>query len=110
MAAAKLWVFGKSKAKLLNEAQGKVTFNDVAGVEEAKEEVEEIMSYPDDSAGSIMTKENFTLNQSTSVKDSIKKLQSFPENDKIFYLYVLDNKEKLVGVVSFKNIGNLKKL
>ena len=28
--------FGRSKAKLLNEAQGKVTFNDVAGVEEAK--------------------------------------------------------------------------
>ena len=28
--------FGRSKAKLLTEAQGKVTFNDVAGVEEAK--------------------------------------------------------------------------
>ena len=56
-----------------------------------KEDVEEIMSYPDDSAGSIMTKETFTLNQNTTVKDSIKKLQSFPENDKIFYLYVLDN-------------------
>ena len=37
--------FGKSKAKLLNEAQGKVTFNDVAGVEEAKEEVEEIVEF-----------------------------------------------------------------
>ena len=37
--------FGKSKAKLLNEAQGKVTFNDVAGVEEAKEEVEELLSF-----------------------------------------------------------------
>ena len=33
------------KAKLLNEAQGKVTFNDVAGVEEAKEEVEEIVEF-----------------------------------------------------------------
>ena len=37
--------FGRSKAKLLNEAQGKVTFNDVAGVEEAKEEVEEIVEF-----------------------------------------------------------------
>jgi len=37
--------FGRSKAKLLNEAQGKVTFNDVAGVEEAKEEVEEIVAF-----------------------------------------------------------------
>ena len=35
----------RSKAKLLNEAQGKVTFNDVAGVEEAKEEVEEIVEF-----------------------------------------------------------------
>ncbi len=37
--------FGRSKAKLLNEAQGKVTFNDVAGIEEAKEEVEEIVEF-----------------------------------------------------------------
>ena len=37
--------FGRSKAKLFNEAQGKVTFNDVAGVEEAKEEVEEIVEF-----------------------------------------------------------------
>ena len=37
--------FGKSKAKLLSESRGKVTFNDVAGIEEAKEEVEEIVEF-----------------------------------------------------------------
>ena len=37
--------FGKSKAKLMNELKGKVTFNDVAGVEEAKEEVEEVVEF-----------------------------------------------------------------
>ena len=37
--------FGRSKAKLLSEAQGKVTFNDVAGIDEAKEEVEEIVEF-----------------------------------------------------------------
>ena len=37
--------FGRSKAKLLTEAQGKVTFNDVAGIDEAKEEVEEIIEF-----------------------------------------------------------------
>jgi cell division protease FtsH len=37
--------FGKSKAKLLTDYQNKVTFKDVAGVEEAKEEVEEIIAF-----------------------------------------------------------------
>ena len=37
--------FGKSKAKMMNELKGKVTFNDVAGVEEAKEEVEEVVEF-----------------------------------------------------------------
>ena len=37
--------FGKSKAKLLSESSGKVTFNDVAGIDEAKEEVEEIVEF-----------------------------------------------------------------
>ena len=37
--------FGKSKAKLLSEARGKVTFKDVAGIDEAKEEVEEIIEF-----------------------------------------------------------------
>ena len=37
--------FGRSKAKLLSAARGKVTFNDVAGIDEAKEEVEEIVEF-----------------------------------------------------------------
>ncbi len=37
--------FGKSKARLLNEDQVKVTFADVAGVEEAKEEVSELVEF-----------------------------------------------------------------
>ncbi len=37
--------FGKSRAKLLNDGQKKVTFKDVAGIEEAKEEVEEIIEF-----------------------------------------------------------------
>ena len=37
--------FGRSKAKMMNEIKGKVTFKDVAGVEEAKEEVEEVVEF-----------------------------------------------------------------
>ena len=37
--------FGKSKARLLTERQGRVTFEDVAGIEEAKEELQEIVEF-----------------------------------------------------------------
>ncbi len=37
--------FGKSKAKLLTEKQGRITFDDVAGVDEAKSDLEEIVEF-----------------------------------------------------------------
>jgi len=37
--------FGKSKAKLLTEKQGRVTFDDVAGIDEAKDDLEEIVEF-----------------------------------------------------------------
>lgn len=37
--------FGKSKAKMMTEKQGKVTFEDVAGIDEAKTELEEVVEF-----------------------------------------------------------------
>jgi magnesium transporter len=92
--AAIISMFSEEKQKEILE---KIEIEDLG-------DVEEIMSYPDDSAGSVMTKETFTLNQNTTIKETIKQLQAFPENDKIFYVYVLDDQEKLMGVISLRNL------
>jgi cell division protease FtsH len=44
-AGGKAMGFGKSRAKMLTEAHGRVTFDDVAGVDEAKQDLEEIVEF-----------------------------------------------------------------
>ena len=44
-AGGKAMGFGKSKAKLLTEAHGRITFEEVAGVDEAKEDLQEIVEF-----------------------------------------------------------------
>ncbi len=44
----KVLSFGKSRARLMSDAQEKVTFDDVAGIDEAKEELQEIIEFLSD--------------------------------------------------------------
>ena len=43
--AGRAMSFGRSRARMLNQEQGKVTFDDVAGVDEAKEELSEVVDF-----------------------------------------------------------------
>ncbi len=69
---------------------------------EEKEEIEEIMGYPKDSAGSLMATDVFTLYQNTTCGDALKTLQDQQDAEMVFYLYITDKDGLLVGVASLR--------
>ena len=72
---------------------------------EEQEEIEELMGYPEDSAGAMMTTDVFTLYQDTSCQDALKSLQDQTEAEMVFYLYITDDDNRLVGVASLRALA-----
>ena len=72
---------------------------------EEQEEIEELMGYPEDSAGAMMTTNVFTLYQNTICKDALKSLQDQSEAEMVFYLYITDEDDRLVGVASLRALA-----
>ncbi|MCB9072120.1 MAG: magnesium transporter [Bdellovibrionaceae bacterium] len=68
------------------------------------QEVEELMGYPEDSAGAIMTSEVLALSEGISVGEAIRILQESPEDLITFYIYVVNDSHQLVGVLSLKQL------
>ena len=69
---------------------------------EEQEEIAEIMGYPEDSAGALMNTEVFTLNEGITAGEAIKTLQDQEDAEMVFYLYITDNDDRLVGVISLR--------
>ncbi len=67
-----------------------------------QEEIEEMLAYPEDSAGSMMSTDVFTLNEELTVGEAIKDLQNQEEAEMVFYLYVTDAGNHLTGVISLR--------
>ncbi len=67
-----------------------------------QEEIAEIMGYPEDSAGSLMNTEVFTLHESITAGEAIKTLQDQENAEMVFYLYITDDDDRLVGVISLR--------
>ncbi len=72
---------------------------------EEKKEIEELMGYPDDSAGTMMTTDIFTIDQNTTCGDALKKLQDHNEAEMVFYLYLTDEEKRLTGVASLRALA-----
>lgn len=69
-----------------------------------QEEVEELMAYPEDSAGAMMYTEVFTLHEDTLARDAINVIQDQEDAEMVFYLYVIDDDNRLVGVISLRDL------
>ena len=69
---------------------------------EEQEGIAEIMGYPEDSAGALMNTEVFTLNEGITAGEAIKTLQDQEEAEMVLYLYITDNDDRLVGVISLR--------
>ncbi len=72
---------------------------------ETRESVNKLLGFPKDSAGSIMTPECVTLRKYMTVDDALKKIRRQAiDKETIYTCYVTDDKKRLLGTVSAKDI------
>jgi magnesium transporter len=66
--------------------------------------VENLLEYDEQTAGRIMNPHVFALNEDMTVGEAITELQSNRDVEMVFYLYVVDERRHLVGVVSLRRL------
>ncbi len=71
---------------------------------EEKEAVEQLLVYEEETAGRIMTTDVFSLHEGTTVAEAIAAVQSLGDVEMAFYLYVVDDRRHLVGVLSLREL------
>jgi magnesium transporter len=67
-------------------------------------EVEKLLIYDEETAGRIMTPEVFSLPEQTTIGDAITALQQVGDVELAFYIYVVDDRDHLVGVLSLRQL------
>lgn len=87
----------------LDESESKRILDNMT-VDEA-EDVKQLLNYAPDTAGGIMATEYIAIKENMTVKETLKYLQKeAPNAESAYYLYVVDEQEKLKGVVSLREI------
>lgn len=71
---------------------------------EHSEEIEELLKYDEDTAGGIMATEIFSLREEMTVREAIEAVQGAEDIEMVFYLYVTDEYNHLVGVLSLRQL------
>ena len=71
---------------------------------EEKAGVEKLLIYADETAGRIMTPDVFSLHEDTTVEKATAALRARESIEIAFYLYVVDDRKHLVGVISLREL------
>jgi magnesium transporter len=71
---------------------------------ERRDEVRELINYPEGTVGRIMNTDFMALSPSTTAQGAIDKIRERGELETFFYLYVVDDDNKLIGVVPIRNL------
>ena len=71
---------------------------------EDQEEVEVLMRYAEDTAGGIMVPDFFALREEVTAEEAIDELRNAGDVEMAFYIYVTNEFEQLVGVVSLRQL------
>jgi len=70
-----------------------------------REDLRRLIAYPEGSAGSVMTSDYATLTPDLSADEAIAKLRrEAPDKETIYYTYVIDDRQRLIGFVSLKDL------
>lgn len=67
-------------------------------------EVAELLSYPEDSAGRIMTTDFLSLPETMTAQKAVQEVRKASETEMVFYLYVTDEEGRLSGVLSLRQL------
>ena len=71
---------------------------------EESTEIQELLQHEEETAGRIMTPNVFALREDLSVSEAVHTIQTTEELEMVFYLYVVDERNHLVGVVSLRQL------
>ena len=72
--------------------------------EEKRKQINQLLQYPEDSAGSIMNVDYIALSQDMTVEDAILKIRQVGLNRETIYTCYVTEKRKLIGVVDIKDL------
>jgi len=72
--------------------------------DEHADKIEELLGYPKDTAGGIMTKDLVALHTGATVREAVREIRTSFPNEDLHFVYVVDEAEKLVGIIPLRRL------